>query len=300
VFFQQMWCNAAWLAYPEFRERLPLSGPDTTTGFPDKVPDVYDYLDLLGAYDFHDYGADFDIRTRGHITRQAQNAAAWVQRGHAEGKPVFLSEFGTMAYGWLPDKPGPSCPQSVLAGSELVIRLANVGIDAFNRWSFLNRGDLDGQWQLVDTWDPREKKLLKEFTPHPNSYFCLGLLGRFTAKKSAVLNSRVEGGKLAEWQRVFCAAFRSPGGKLTLAVVNDAPQGLPMQLAMEGLPKPIRLCRYRYGEAERDRADVQVTPQKEFSLSPAAATMQDTLPATSLTIYSEFRLEHDAPGVIVE
>jgi hypothetical protein len=73
-----------------------------------------------------------------------------------------------------------------------------------------------------------------------------------------------------------------------------------MQLAMEGLPKPIRLCRYRYGEAERDRADVQVTPQKEFSLSPAAATMQDTLPATSLTIYSEFRLEHDAPGVIVE
>ena len=75
----------------------------------------------------------------------------------------------------MPDKPGPSCPQSVLAASEAVIRLANAGVDGFNRWSFLNRGDLDGQWQFVDTWDPRQKKLLHDFPPHPNSYFCLGL-----------------------------------------------------------------------------------------------------------------------------
>ena len=140
VFFQQMWCNAAWLAYPEFHDdparrvhsaptdmdafadglatlmehllkkrgytcikwlcinnepgagfswwqapgnkplsigpgvaavrkaldkrglKLPLSGPDFTNGFLDK-PSGIDYLGLLGAYDFHDYGADFDFRT---------------------------------------------------------------------------------------------------------------------------------------------------------------------------------------------------------------------------------------------
>ncbi len=115
-----------------------------------------------------------------------------------------------MAYGWVPDKPGPSCPQAVLAGSELVVRMLNCGVDGMNRWSFLNRGDLDGQWQFVDTWDRKEKKLLKDFVPHPNSYFCLGLLSRFTAKHSTVLGSRVEGGRIDDWQRVFAAGVPQP------------------------------------------------------------------------------------------
>ena len=382
VFFQQMWCNAAWLAYPEFRDdpvgrvhsapadleafadglatlmehlikkrgytcikwlcivnepgagfswwqappnkalsigpgltavrkaldqrglTLPLSGPDTTTAsttaFPATVPGGFDYLDRLGAYDFHDYGADFDFRTKGHTVTQERNAAVWVKQAHQEGKPVFLSEFGTGAYGAGLDNPGPSSPQSVLAGSELVIRMANVGIDGFNRWSFLNRGDLDGQWQFVDTWDRSQKKLLADFPPHPNSYFCLGLLSRFTAKHSTVLASRVEGGKLAEWQRVFCCAFRSPGGNLTLAIVNDAPAEFQLHLALEGRSKPARFYRYRYGEAERDRADLKVNPQPGFSPAPEANEWQDSLPRSSLTIYSTYKLEHGAPSVMTE
>jgi len=378
VFFQQMWCNTSWLAYPEFRDdpvgrvhsapadleafadglatlvehliqkrgytcikwlcinnepgadfswwqappnrplsngpgfvavrkaldkrglKLPLSGPDTTTGFPDKVSGSFDFLDQLGAYDFHDYGADFDFRSRGHVTHQVQAAAAWVARGRREGKPVFLSEFGTMAYGWVPDKPGPGCPESVLAGAELVIRLANVGVDGFNRWSFLNRGDLDGQWQFVDTWDPQRKELRPNFRPHPNTYFCLGLLSRFIAKHSEVLESRVEGGKLGDWQSVFCTALRSPRGNLTLALVNDAPTTLDLDLTVQGLAAPVRLCRYRYGEAERDRADVKVDPKREYTLELPAARLKDTLPANSLSIYSTYRLGHDARGVTAE
>ena len=50
--------------------KLPLSGPDTSTGFPDKPPSGIDYCNFLGAYDFHDYGADFDFRTHGHIAAQ--------------------------------------------------------------------------------------------------------------------------------------------------------------------------------------------------------------------------------------
>jgi hypothetical protein len=378
VFFQQMWCNAAWLAYPEFRAdpvgrvhsapadldafadglatllehliknrgytcikclcinnepgadfswwqappnkplsiaaglaavrkaldkrglKLPLSGPDMTTSFPAKAAGSYNYLGLLGAYDFHDYGADFDFRTQGHIAGQVHNAAAWTELGHREGKPVFLSEFGTMAYGWFPDKPGPSCPQSVLAGTELVIRLANAGVDGFNRWSFLNRGDLDGQWQLLDTWDRQQKKLLSHYSPHPNSYFCLGLLTRFTAKNSTVLGSDVAGGRVADWQRVFCAALRSPQGELTLAVVNDAPIEFKLELAVKGLTKPSRLYSYRYGEAEQNRADVKINPRSEFSLNAAANELPDTLPPNSLTIYTTYKLGHEDPGVIKE
>ena len=380
VFFQQMWCNAVWLAYPEFRDdparrvhsapvdveafadglaalmehlvkkrgytcikwlcinnepgggfswwnappnkplsiksgleavrkaldkrglqKLPLSGPDVTDGgFPASAPGRFNFLPTLGAYDFHDYSADFDCRSHGHITQQERNAAVWTKYAHAQGKPVFLSEFGTMAYGWVPDQPGPSCPQAVLAGSELVVRMLNCGVDGMNRWSFLNRGDLDGQWQFVDTWNRKEKKLLGDFVPHPNSYYCLGLLSRFTAKHSTVLASRVEGGKVADWQRVFCAALRSPRGNLTLAVVNDAPLEFDLTLAMQGLPQPARLCRYRYGEAERDRTDVKVDPQREFSVGPASPAFSDKLPPNSLTIYSTYKLRHDAPGVITE
>jgi hypothetical protein len=379
VFFQQMWCNAAWLAYPEFRDDpvgrvhsapadldafadglatliehlikkrgytcikwlcitnepganfswwqappntplsiepglaavrkaldkrglgLPLSGPDVTTGgFPAKIPGAFGFLGMLGAYDFHDYDADFDFRSRGHVARQEPLATAWAAFAHREGKPLFLSEYGTMAYGWFPDKAGPSGPASALAGSELVVRLANVGVDGFNRWSFLNRGDLDGQWQIVDTWDRQTKKLLADFAPHPNSYFCLGLLSRFTAKNSAVLASHVEGGKIDPWQRVFCAAFRSPRGNLTLAVVNDAPAEFPLKLALRGVSQPIRLYRYRYGEAERDRADVKIDPHRDLSIGPTQAELSDTLAPNSLTIYSTYKLTHDMPGVIAE
>lgn len=275
---------------------LPLAGPDALYGFPPTVPDRHDYLPLLGAYDFHDYYADFDFRSKGHIASQERNASVWAQHGHNKNKPVFVAEFGSLAYGCWPDKSGPGSLPSVLAGCEYIIRLANDGIDGFNRWSFLNRGDLDGQWQLVDTWDRKAKKLLTDFPPHPNSYFGLGLLPRFTAKNSTVLASRVSPVLLDGWQRVFCAAFRSPKGNLTIAIVNDAPTDFPLKLALSGSNPAMPLYRYRYTEAERDRVDVKVDPQ------PVVGTMalQDTLPRTSLTIFSTYKLEHNMAGVTVE
>ena len=374
VFFAQVWCNAAWLAYPELRDdpvgrvhsapndleafanglatlmeylikkrgytcikwlcmnnepgesfswwqappnkpldigagvaavrkaldahglnNLPLSGPDTVKAFPPAVPGGYDFLPLLGAYDFHYYGWDFDFRPHG-IAMQERNAAVWAKHAHNENKPLFVSEFGTPFYGWVPDEPGPSTPPAVLACSELIIRLANAGVDGFNRWSFLNRGDLDGQWQFVDTWDRKQKKLLTEFPPHPNSYFCVGLISRFTAKNSAVLSSQVSPTLLDGKQRVFCAAFRSPKGNLTIAIVNDAPVEFPLKLALSGTLPSLPFYRYRYTEAERDRADVTIDPQ------PVTGTnaWQDTLPPNSLTIFSTYQLDHKMPGVTME
>ena len=66
------------------------------------------------------------------------------------------------------------------------------------------------------------------------------------------------------------------------------------------MPKPARFYRYRYGEAQQDRADVEVNPQAEFSLTPEAPEGKDTLPANSLTIYSTYKLEHNSPGVVME
>jgi len=64
------------------------------------------------------------------------------------------------------------------------------GVHGFNRWSSINRGDLDGQGQFIETWYPTANRLLAQCTPHPNTYFRpADLLSRFKAKHSAVLDT---------------------------------------------------------------------------------------------------------------
>ena len=75
------------------------------------------------------------------------------------GKPLFLSELGTMVYGWRTNNSGPARFESALKDAELMVHALNLGVDGFNRWSFVNRGDLDGQWQKISTWDETNKTL---------------------------------------------------------------------------------------------------------------------------------------------
>ena len=193
---------------------LPLSGPDLTGGVPDFDPTRFDFHELLGAYDFHSYDENFDwLKPQGGMARLDRNTTAWTTWAHKQGKPFFMSEFGTMANGWGADHPGPASFASVLKDCELVVRRLNSGVDGFNRWSFLNRGDLDGQWQFLETWDRKNKKMLATYTPQANTYFALGLLSRFTAKHSAVLATTVEGGKLEGWPRSVCRRSAKSSGK---------------------------------------------------------------------------------------
>ena len=88
--------------------RIPLSGPDLTGGVPPLNPERFDFHDLLGAYDFHSYDENFDWLQQGPDGRVRQepppNGQSWAHRNH---KPLFMSEFGTMANGWGDDHPGP-------------------------------------------------------------------------------------------------------------------------------------------------------------------------------------------------
>jgi hypothetical protein len=279
---------------------LPLSGPDMTGGVPALDPKRFDFHELLGAYDFHTYDEKFDWLSKGQMQRFDAHTAAWAAWAHERGKPLFMSEFGTMGNGWGGDHPGPGCYDSVLKDAELVVRRLNAGADGFNRWSFINRGDLDGQWQFIETWDRKEKKLLTRYTSYPNTYFALGLLTRFVAKHSAVLACRVEGGVVESWPRVFAAMLRSPKGHLTLAVVNDAPAGYDASFELRALTRETRLHRYAVSEEQRDRADVRIDPQAEFRLSPAKAAFKDRLAPRSITVYSTYKLPHSADGVMAE
>jgi hypothetical protein len=276
---------------------LPLSGPDSGTEYFHSVLKPDEALQL-GAYDFHDYGIRLDEKSNGFLDKQVRSISELVKYAHAQNKPLFLSEYGTLDWPIAPKDPRPAIPEAVLAASEFIIRDANAGVDGFNRWSFLNRGNLDGQWQFVNTWDPDQNKLLAEFTPHANSYFGLGLMSRFTAKHSDVLRATVGDAHEKGWQRVYCGAFRSPAGGLTIAVVNDASVEFAMKLSWVGTPQR-RFFRYRYGKPQFDRADVQVNPEKEFSSNPGT-DWTDVLPPQSLTIYSTYELKNEDAGVLTD
>ena len=205
-----------------------------------------------------------------------------------------------MVFGWQNDHPGPGSYEAGLKDAELVVRALNAGVDGLNRWSFTNRGDLDGQWQLVDTWDRNEKKLLDRFTPHPNTYYLFGLLSRFTPKHASVLACRVDGGRLGEHQRVFAAALQCPGDNFTLAVVNDADTSWQTGVVLRGLKQEQKLYRFRITPAHRDLAEVTVAHDGQFSVSRNGASFQDTIAPSSVSVYTTYTRDHRDPGVIAE
>jgi hypothetical protein len=283
--------------------KVPLSAPDWVgvPGLNPEKPERIDFHDLIGAYDFHSYFVNFDWHEGGgRIGAELKNLADWSRWAHSEGRPVFMSELGTMVFGLHQDNPAPTSYKAIMKDVEYVVRGIGAGADGFNRWSFINRGDLDGQWQLIDTWDRGAKKLLHVFPPHANSYFLFGLLSRFTAKHSMVLKCMVEGGRVGKHQRVFAAGLRSPAGNITVLVVNDADSEWQVRLNLGGLAQPCRLLRYQVTPKERDRTDVRIEPGAEFLVQKDGGALHDTVPAMSLAVYTTYQRKHDEPGVIAD
>ncbi len=279
---------------------IPLSGPDWTD-LPDLEPGKIDFDEFIGAYDLHSYYARFDwMAGPGYPLKDAEERLRhWRQWTAALGKPLFLSEVGSMVFGWGNTNPGPRSFQAAIKDAELVVRALNLGVDGFNRWSFINRGDLDGQWQLIETWDPAARHLRQEIIPAPNGYFVYGLLSRLTAKHSQVLRSEVTGGDIAGHPRVFAAALRSLRGHLTLAIINDAPQPWPVSLDAAGI-KPSRLFKYQVSEKDRDQPGLRLRPLSSVRANHGVVVYSDTLPPMSLTVFSSYNLHADTRGIIAE
>ena len=272
---------------------VPLSAPDTV-GVPELDPQGFGFAPLVGAYDFHSYG----VRGPEAMTAQHRRLVDWATWAHERNCALFLSELGFGVYEGT--NPAPGTYEAALHNAELVVRHLGAGVDGFNRWSFNNRGDLDGQFQMVDTWDPEAQKLLEVFSPHANPYFVYGLLSRFTAKHSDVLAVSVDGGNVENLRRVFVAGLRSPNGNLTLLVLNNAQCDWDLACKVDGLEAPRSLHRYGVSAAHRDRADLKIEPATTFRMSPTESTFRDRVAPRGVTIYTSYKRGHVEPGVIVD
>jgi hypothetical protein len=264
VFLQQMWSNVEWNAYPEMRDN------------PDRR--------LVSA----------------PLSLAEKRLAEWSQWAHVRNKPLFLSEVGSQIYGFKDSDAGPGTYEAGLKDASLVVRGLRVGVDGFNRWSFMNRGDLDGQWQLVDTWDIPNQRLSKTFRPHPNSYYLIGLLSRFTAKHSEVLATHVEGGSSQGIQHVIAVALRSPRGQHTLLVVNEVESDWDASIVFQGLKKSATLYQYRMTPQQRDQSNLSLQADNEFRVTKDEGRFRVRIPGRSVTVYSTYQLGPQDEGIISE
>lgn len=256
-----------------------LCAPDWTN-LPVLDPNKLDFADVVGAFDIHSYGP---LDDKGQAI-----LADWARFAHAQNKPFFLTEMGDMSLGWGESHPGPASFAAALSNADKVIRGINVGVDAFNRWSFTNRSDLDGQFQLLRTWDRDKKVYTLRVTTEPVAYYGYAILTRFIRKYSKVLQCTFAPEHSDTLQ---VAALRSPRGEFTFVVVHRGPKPVTLCWHVHGLEGDIRLQHFQVTESRLQSPDYNMQADRITSLSPSQATLHGTLPAQSITVYTS--VNHD-------
>ena len=286
---------------------LPCKLVATDGPFKYEINDEAKYLPFIGALSFHDYGSVFDWWTNRPYMQHTETALLkWKDFARANGNlPVFMAEFGSFLFGIEKDTDGPARWISLIHDAELVIRLSNTGIDGMNRWSFINRGDLDGHWEMIDTWDAKNHRFADSITPHQNSYYVYGLISRFTAKYSDVLKTNVSGGSdttnfvaadgsRQPLQRVFAATFRSPKSKtISLFIVNDSETVREAEIDLSALPEGVYYV-YELNQSAKDSINVRVEPVRQISGNKQLIQIQPL----SLVLISGYKLKADEKGIV--
>ena len=294
------WSTGSWpcVAFPDalraaraaFRQhdiKIPISGPDWTD-LPEFDEKKIDFDDCIGAYDVHSYqGMDAD---------RAGILGRWVAWAHARNKPLFLSEFGDMRLGWGKADPGPASFAASLSNAETVLRGIRAGVDGFNRWSFVNRGDIDGQWQLVRTYDIERKQYREDVAPEPAAFYGYGILTRFLSKHSTRLADDVSGPHESVG-RFLTVTMRSPAGNLTTYLLNLHANPMQVSVRFEGLARALELNVYQATEDLVTAPDYRMDPVRRIDLDSGDPAAKLDLPPRSITVLSSFRLQHTDDGI---
>lgn len=298
------------LLYEKINEKgLPvqLSGPDWSMEMGRDVknegynygPEKVDFANYVGAFDLHSYMSRPDWETipfKWPTYKQSEQEVFlknWTQFAHEQNKPFFLSEFGTFVYGFDKTTEKVTSYEALLNDIQTVIRGVNAGVDGFNKWSLLNRGDLDGKWQLINTWDAENHKILNVFTPRANNYYIYGLITRLSPQHADVLKTELTGGRKDSIQRVFACTLNDSGNNFSVFVLNDSEKTYSVNIK---LPDQIKaMYKYTIYNKQSDKNNFQVNPEQ---VTTGLNSINDILSARSITVYSTYRLLHSDSGII--
>jgi hypothetical protein len=261
---------------------LPVSGPDWTD-LPPFDADKIDFDQYIGAYDIHSY--------QGVDSNKQQILSDWVNWARDHNKPLFLSEMGDMKLGWGESNPGPKSFKAALSNAETILRGMETGVEAFNRWSFTNRGDLDGQWQLIRTWDIENKKYLKKVEIEPVAFYGFGIITRFYAKHSEIVSSKTEG-----VSDILSQTVKSPAGQLTTYILNAGDKATNIDLKIIGREKQDFYI-YRVTEMEINDPDYKMDTIQHFNLPPSQV-ISFKIPSQCIYTITQYNLKHEDPGKI--
>ena len=269
----------------EFDQRginIPISGPDWTD-LPPFKEDKLAFSQYFGAIDIHSYHG---VAAKGEeILRQ------WADWAHQQGKPFFLTEYGNMSLGWGTDDPNPKSFEAALSNASDVMRGMRAGVDAFNRWSFTNRGDLDGQWQLITTFDRAEKAYYDNVVPEPEAYYGFGIISRFLSKYSSVLKTQVP----APDSVLMCNALKSPGGVLSVFLLNTSGKALEVEIGFSGkIPDEMHL--YQVSKELINSPGFELNKVKSFGEDEKCILL---LPPGSISVITQHSLDSRDKGIVL-
>ncbi len=255
-----------------------------------KEVDDVDFHSYCSCFDWEDPKAQPASWAYRMGDRLDQTLVKYRTQTTAAGKGLYLTEFGTQTYGYTADDPAPGSFKASLKDTELLIRALNLGIDGCNHWSFTNRGDADGQWQFIETWDRQWKQWLPQAVPHRDSYYVLGLATRHLPQRAEVLATTVQGGESDDCQRVWAAAVRSPkDASLTIVIVNDSTEAYTARLTVAGLTKNLAMM----------TSTATATPEAILTYETSAVRQELTdlvLPPFSLILLTDTPLPLAGPG----
>jgi len=261
---------------------IPISGPDWTD-MPPFEPEKLDFARYFGAIDIHSY--------HGVTVAGEENLRKWADWAHSQEKPFFLSEYGNMNLGWGGDDPNQKSFDAAISNACDVIRGLQAGVDGFNRWSYTNRGDLDGQWQLVRTYDLKTKTYLSDVIPEPEAYYGFGIISRFLSKYSSTVSCEVDQND----HQLFASALLSPQGQLSIFIVNPTEESLSVDLDLENYRDKTMNVYQVTKELVLD-SDFKLNPQQSFD---SGVKRKIALPSRSITTITSNALTNNEKGIII-
>jgi len=203
-----------------------------------------------------------------------------------------MSEFGNMKLGWGADNPGPKSFDAAISNASDVIRAMRAGVDGMNRWSFTNRGDLDGQWQLIQTYDRQTKQYLSEIKPENEAYYGFGILTRFLSKYSSVVSCTAS----QPDSIVMSAALISPKGELSVFLINLSNKSLKVDFEIASLPEKD-LNVYQVSKEIVTKPAFELNATQSFRSANKAELL---LPARSITTVTSYLLKNSDKGIIIQ